>query len=332
MTIPQKSAHALPPAAGRVNWRAVSGIIRKDLRMVTQSKSVMLPMIIIPLIFVILIPMGMIIGINYFSAVLQKSSDFQDILGMVPDTLRAQYDGMNVVQVVSLYVFRYMFAPMHLILPIMTSSVIAADAFAGERERKTLEALLYTPTSDLDLLLAKMLGALIPGIAVAWISAVIYWIIVDIGAWPLFGRPILPDATWLLLALWVAPAAAAMALGATVIVSSRAKSFQDANQIAGLVVLPVVVLMVAQASGVTFLSVWLTFVVGLVFWILALDSLPIGARPHAAPQRTAGTPLAHGPCLNFSDSSLHCCLGRDCAAAAWRSCGGCARRRHRIRA
>jgi ABC-type Na+ efflux pump permease subunit len=167
---------------------------------------------------------------------------------------------------------------MHLILPIMTSSVIAADSFAGERERKTLEALLYTPTSDLDLLLAKMLGALVPGVLVAWISALVYWILVDIGAWPLFGRPILPDATWILLALWVAPAAAAMALGATVIVSSRAKSFQDANQISGLVVLPVVVLMVAQASGVTFLSVWLTFVVGLVFWLLAAILYAIGAR------------------------------------------------------
>ena len=278
MTVQREIIHPDLPAEGRINWRAVSGIIRKDLRMVTQSKSVMLPMIIIPLIFVVLIPVGMIIGFNYFSAVLEKSSDFQDILRMLPASLRARYADLNVVQVVALYAFRYMFAPMHLILPIMTSSVIAADSFAGERERKTLEALLYTPTSDFELLLAKMLGALVPGVLVAWMSAVLYWIIVDIGAWPLFGWPILPDATWLLLALWVAPAAAAMALGATVIVSSRAKSFQDANQISGLVVLPVVVLMVAQASGVTFLGVWLTFLVGLVFWFLAAVLYVIGAR------------------------------------------------------
>lgn len=278
MTVQREVIRAVPPVEGKVNWRAVNGIIRKDLRMVTQSKSVMLPMLIIPMIFVLLIPVGMIIGFNYFAAVIEKSSDFQDILQMLPASLRERYADLSVVQVVALYAFRYMFAPMHLILPIMTSSVIAADAFAGERERKTLEALLYTPTSDFELLLAKMLGALVPGVLVAWLSAVIYWIIVDIGAWPIFGRPILPDATWLLLALWVAPAAAAMALGATVIVSSRAKSFQDANQISGLVVLPIVVLMVAQASGITFMGVWLTFVVGLVFWLLAAVLYVIGAR------------------------------------------------------
>lgn len=278
MNMPPELIHAQAPKAGAVNWRAVGGIIRKDLRVVTQSKSVMLSMIIVPLIFVVVLPVAMIVGFNYFSPALENSSDFQDILQMLPATLRARFADMSVVQVVALYAFRYMFAPMHLILPIMTSSVIAADAFAGERERKTLEALLYTPTSDLDLLLAKMLGALVPGVLVAWISAVAYWIIVDIGAWPLFGWPILPDATWLILAFWVAPAAAAMGLGATVIVSARAKSFQDANQVSGLIVLPIVALMVAQASGVTFLSVWLTLLVGLVFWFISAVLYVIGAR------------------------------------------------------
>ena len=167
MTVQREVIRAVPPVEGKVNWRAVNGIIRKDLRMVTQSKSVMLPMLIIPMIFVLLIPVGMIIGFNYFAAVIEKSSDFQDILKMLPASLRERYADLSVVQVVALYAFRYMFAPMHLILPIMTSSVIAADAFAGERERKTLEALLYTPTSDFELLLAKMLGALVPGVLVA---------------------------------------------------------------------------------------------------------------------------------------------------------------------
>ena len=32
----------------------------------------------------------------------------------------------------------YLFAPMFLIMPLMLSSIIAAESFAGERERKTL--------------------------------------------------------------------------------------------------------------------------------------------------------------------------------------------------
>ena len=39
----------------------------------------------------------------------------------------------------------YLLAPLFLIVPLMVSAVLAADAFAGEKERRTLEALLHLP-------------------------------------------------------------------------------------------------------------------------------------------------------------------------------------------
>ena len=39
----------------------------------------------------------------------------------------------------------YLLAPLFLIVPLMVSAVLAADAFAGEKERKTLESLLHLP-------------------------------------------------------------------------------------------------------------------------------------------------------------------------------------------
>lgn len=266
-----------PPARG-IHWRAIWGIIRKDLRVVFQSKSVVLPMIIVPLILLVIIPAGMGIAINIFGPRMMQSADFAEILDMVPASMREGPYGNNPLQLATLFLLRSMFAPLYLILPIMTASVVAADAFAGEKERKTLEALLYTPTTDFDLLLSKLLGALIPAVLVAWASALVYWLVVDLVAFPIFGRPILPDVTWLLLALWVAPAAAAMALGATVLVSSRAKSFQDAYQISGLVVLPVVILMLGQTLGIFFLSPLLTFLVGLLFFAAAAVLVVIGAN------------------------------------------------------
>lgn len=261
-----------------MNWRAIWGIIRKDLRVVGQSKSVVLPMIIVPLIIIVLIPMGMAIALTYFGPQLERSGDFDELLAIVPASLTQRFAGYSVIQMGGLFLLRYLFAPMYLILPIMTSSVIAADSFAGEKERKTLEALLYTPTTDTELMLAKLLGAWIPGILAAWISALLYWIVVDIAAWPLYGGPILPDATWIILALWVAPAASAMGLGATVIVSSRAKTFQDAYQISGLVVLPVVILMLGQSFGVLFLSASFSLLVGFVFYVVAAVLFVVGAR------------------------------------------------------
>ena len=73
---------------------------------------------------------------------------------------------------------------------------------------------------------------------------------------------------WLVLAFWVAPAIAGLGLVATILVSSRAQGFQDAYQMGALVVLPLLALMISQATGVMFLSTGLVFFLGAVVWIL----------------------------------------------------------------
>lgn len=267
----------MPPEKG-VNWQAVRGIIRKDLRVTSQSKSVVLPMIIVPLILVVLLPVGMAIALNLYGNFMANDPDTDAAFDMATQALAGNNPGYTSIQLIALFMLRSMFAPLFLVLPIMAASVIAADAFAGEKERKTLEALLYTPTSDFDLFLAKALGAMIPAILIAWTSALINWIAVDIAAWPLFGHPILPDVTWLLLAFWVAPAAAAVGLGATLIASARAKTFQDASQISGLVVLPIILLMMGQTFGLFLFGAWVVVLVGLVFYLLAAMLFLIGVR------------------------------------------------------
>ena len=261
-----------------LNWRAITAIIRKDLRVALQSKSVTLPMIIAPLILVVLMPTLATIGISFAGSLANDPAELAELVAIMPPEVRQQFGDYDVTQMAVLFVLRYMFAPLYLIMPIMVSSVIAADSFAGEKERKTLEALLYTPTTDRELLLAKLLGAWLPGIAVAWGSALIFWIVGNIAAWPLFHELVLPNTMWLLLALWVAPAAAGMGLGASVIVSARVNTFQDAYQLSGLVVLPVVLLMLGQVTGLLFLSVWVVIALGTVFWLIDVALVVIGAR------------------------------------------------------
>ena len=58
----------------------------------------------------------------------------------------------------------YLLAPLFLLVPLMVSAVLAADAFAGEKERKTLETLLHLPLAERDLFIAKLLTAFIPSV------------------------------------------------------------------------------------------------------------------------------------------------------------------------
>ncbi len=86
----------------------------------------------------------------------------------------------------------YMLAPMFLIMPLMVSSILAADSFAGEKERKTLEALLYTPTTDRELFTAKLLGAWLTAVIVALLSFVVYAVMVNAAGWHSIGHLFFP--------------------------------------------------------------------------------------------------------------------------------------------
>ena len=262
-----------------MNWRAINAIIRRDLLAVKRSKAVLLPLIIVPLLFMIILP-----GVfGFFAPVLMElpganMPDLALFLDQLPPELMAQFEGYTFDQMMIVFLLVYMFAPMFLIVPLMVASVVAADSFAGEKERKTLEALIYTPTTDLELFTGKVLSAMIPAMLVSLIGFLLYGLTTNIAAWQTMGRIFFPNATWIILVLWVAPGTAATGLGATVIVSSRVNSSQDANQLAGLIVLPLLALVIGQISGVMYFGVLLTVLLGLFFWICGGVLLYFGVR------------------------------------------------------
>ena len=196
----------------------------------------------------------------------------------MPDGLQEQLEGYDEIQIVVFLALVYFLAPMYLILPLMVSSVIAADSFAGEKERKTLEALLYSPTTDWELFIAKLLSAWLPALAIAIFGFVLYGLIANLAAWPVMERLFFPNLMWLALAFWVAPAVAGLGLGVTVLVSSRAQGFQDAYQLGAVVVLPILLLIIAQATGVMYFSLGLVLLLGLLFWLIDAVLLWFGRR------------------------------------------------------
>src|SRR5690349_14440621 len=58
--------------------------------------------------------------------------------------------------------------------PISFSLVLALEAFAGEKERNSLEALFSSPLSDRALYFGKMIAALIPPVVGSYLSMLIY--------------------------------------------------------------------------------------------------------------------------------------------------------------
>ena len=259
-----------------MNWRAVKAIAGKDLIVLRHAKGVLVPLIVVPALFLVVLPL-----LASFAPMTLNdpgANDLRELIESLPASLEARLSGYNDEQRLVVLLLGYLFAPLYLILPLMVASVVAADAFAGERERRTLEALVYTPTSDRELLVGKLLAGFLPAVAVAWIGLLLYSLVANLAAWRVMGAIFLPNAMWAVLGFYVAPGVAALGLGATVIVSLRVNTFQEAYQVGALVVLPLILLVVGQAAGVVVLSPLFALGLGTAVWLSALALLAWGAR------------------------------------------------------
>ena len=261
-----------------MNRRVVLAIARKDLKAALRNRMVSLPIVLLPSIF--------LVGFPILAAVLGSASqsdpsaaqEFGAILENAPDAVTRDLARFPEHGRVTAFMLLYTFAPFFLMLPLMTVHALASDAIAGERERRTLEALVYTPTTDAELLAGKLLGAYLPGLAVAWGGFLVYLVTANAAAWYVMGALVLPSVTWLALILWLAPAIAAFALGVMVIVSARAQTQQAAYQTGGFIVLPIILLLLGQISGVLVLGLPVVLAVGAAFWLLDAALLSYGRR------------------------------------------------------
>lgn len=264
-----------------MNTRAIFAIIRKDLKVVSRNKGVMLPIIIAPFVMFAVLPWLIVLLPSLGNAVGISPTDLNEIQALIqrmPAGFQQELAGYDNNQIVVVFFLVYMLAPLFLILPLMVSSIIAADSFAGEKERKTMEALLYTPTTDRELFVAKLLSGWLAAIAVAMAGFALYVVTANASAWSQMHRIFFPNTMWLVLIFWVVPALPGLGLGVMVLVSARAQGFQDAYQIGGLVVLPVLLLVFGQVTGLMYFNVALVFLLGLVIWLLDGLLIWLGSR------------------------------------------------------
>ena len=261
-----------------MNSSAVQAIVRKDLKVVFQNKGVAIPLIVAPVIILVALP-GVAALVSGAGDTIGTDTAWLDkLIQFMPAGLQAALAGYDVAQRLVVFFLVYGAAVMYLLLPLLVVTTIAADSFAGEKERKTLEALLYTPTTDWELLLGKLLSAWLPGLGVAWGGFLLYAVLANLAAWPVMGRLFFPTTMWVILAVWVAPAVAGLGLGAMVLISSRARTFQEANQLAGVVVLPTLMLLGAQVFTVMCFGAWAVALLGLVLWAITAALVWLGMR------------------------------------------------------
>lgn len=254
-----------------MNKQAIWAVAKKDMLAIKESIQIWLPILILPIVFCLVLPAGLILAIKYFG----NAGNVDQIISLLeqlpPGSIRDSILQWNEQNLQILYFFLvYLFAPFFLMIPVMISSVVAASSFVGEKERKTLESLLYTPIDIASLFWGKLLSAFIPAIGLTLISALGYMLVVNILSYDLFGQFIFPQANWLVLIFWVVPTVSLFAIFLNVYVSARVKGFQEAYQLGGLVILPIIALFVSQMAGIMFFSSLVLGALGFIMLVVDL--------------------------------------------------------------
>lgn len=256
-----------------MRWGRVGAIVRKDLAVIGRNKGVYLPLLITPLLLLFALPAFLVLGPQLLAAETPTLAEGGTFENLIP-VLEATAEGG--VPIWERTVLVYLVAPLYLLVPLVAATVLAADTFAGERERGTLEALLHSPTTDRELFTGKLLVAYLPALALALASFAGYTVWANLLGYRAVGGIFFPTPMWLLLVFWLAPAVSAFGLALMVVISSRVRSLQAAHQVGSLIILPFVLVVVAQVSGALLLEPGTVVALGTLMWAAALGMLAFG--------------------------------------------------------
>ncbi len=157
-----------------------------------------------------------------------------------------------------------------LVIPLIVPMTAAAFSIIGEKKARTLEPLLATPVSTATILLGKSLAAAMPGVLATWLAYVFALTGLKFIVSAVVFRALTGVTWWVAMGLLV-PLLAVLAVMVGIIISSRVNDTRVAQQLGGVVVIPVVVLSIGQVTGFLLLNLNLMLIATGV--ALALDVL-----------------------------------------------------------
>lgn len=134
------------------------------------------------------------------------------------------------------------------IIAAILPTVIASYSFVGEKVEKSLEPLLATPTTDSELLFGKSIAAFLPCMAATYVGAACYLAVANTWSYMNLGIFVLPNLNWGIIVGLVAPLACILSVESNIIVSSRVNDVRAAQQIGGLLVLPIVLVLILGST------------------------------------------------------------------------------------
>ena len=246
---------------------AQRAVIKKDVREATSNTMVKVSLIIVPLFMVMVLPV-MLTCIAVFAP--DEMGEMAPFLSMMP----IKFSIGEMVAAGYYYFMNYLMPAFFLLIPVMTASVAAGSSFVGEKERRTLETLMFSPLTIRQLFVSKVVGAMLVALTVTGISFICFLAVAIAGSVLLNTGFVLNIGIWLAILLLLVPSISLLSVTAIVLASAKAKTFQEAQQYAAILIVPVMfIFMLPQVTGIFLLNALQLLLVGIGTLAIAMITL-----------------------------------------------------------
>jgi ABC-2 type transport system permease protein len=254
----------------QANMQRIQTIIDKEWAEVFQNRIVIFTVSALPLLLTLL-PLGIL-----FATHQNPGSVSGDIADLPPAMVR-QCGLIAVMDCFQIYLLNQ-FLPLFMMMPLFIPIAIAAYSVVGEKTTRSLEPLLATPITTIELLIGKGLAAVIPAVLATWASFLLF----------LAGLPLVRASSvalltafspvWLAATFLIGPLISVLSVNFALIVSSRVSDPRVAEQISGALIVPLLALVFGQIAGVIVLNLQLLLAAALVLVVLDVALIYAGAR------------------------------------------------------
>jgi ABC-2 type transport system permease protein len=165
------------------------------------------------------------------------------------------------------------FLMLFMVIPVAIPGAIAAYTIVGEKTTRSLEPLLATPITTIELLVGKCLAAVIPAVLSTFAAYAIFVVGASIMVTNKAVLFAFFEMRWLIAILLVGPLLALLTATFSLMVSSRVNDPRVAEQISMVIIVPVMGGIIGQMAGLFVLDTKLISAVALV--MLAVNGLMI---------------------------------------------------------
>ncbi len=252
----------------KFSWARARAVFWKDWLDLRKNRGMIWSMLALPAVLVV-VPAGV---------VWTYATRPEDVnVGVIAQYYGGPYHGLEAARFMVERVLTDWFS-LYLIMPIFVPILVSSHAVAGEKERRTLEPLLASPVTPLELLVGKSFASLAPAMIICALAYLGLCVTVDLASFRPLHALVLPNTMWTFGVFVIAPLFAFFGNGIAVLISARVGDARLAQQLSGLFVLPMVGLAVGQFANFLKAGVAYYGVIGAV--VLVLDAILLVAGRH----------------------------------------------------